>query len=367
MQTSGMSLYRRGETWWSRILIDGAVHQFSTKTSNKNIARSVEAAKRNELAKGRAGLAAPTLEEFTNRFWHSMPGRISQQTRKFYHAHWMPLIDFKPLGECRIDRIDSALIQEFINYRMQTVGIVTVNHNLRTLRRALHRAVEWNLILKVPKIELLKNEPQRDYVISEEDVLRFGGIKELKGPPAELAGLADGSNWMGKLVPFLVDTGLRRRECVFLEWRDVNMAERYIEIKKGKTRFARRKIPMTNRVQSILAGMPRDHERVWTVKGRPITVDRISHAFLDAPGAWIAGRLRSALYAAYLLHTPWGTWCRCLRDSAFGRPFQHQHLATLRPSKRGTARRCDWIVRLGDGFGNVLLDCILCSSAGVVL
>jgi integrase len=299
-----MTLYRRGNVWWSRIEVNKRVYQFSTKTGNKNTARSVEATFRAEKIKGITGVEAPTLYDFSAQFINSLPGRVSKQTYRFYVCHWMPLLEFESIAECRLDRIGSAVIEQFITWRRKSVSTVTVNHNLRTLRRALHRAVEWNLIAKVPKITLLPNEHQREYVLSVETVDKFA-TKE-KG-------------LIGKLVPFLVDTGLRRREVVELTWDNVNFAERYIHVAKGKTKSARRKIPMTQRVETILKSLPKCDERVFTRNGRRISIDWISHAFLHA-------RKRLGLPDDAVLHSTRHTFCTRLGERGAS-AFDIQRLA----------------------------------------
>src|ERR1700688_2289072 len=98
MVVSSMSLYRRGNVWWSRIELNGAVHQFSTKKHNKNEARGVESQKRNELASGIG--AAPTLEVFSHRFINSLPARVSKETYRFYVTHLQPLLNFPAMAAC---------------------------------------------------------------------------------------------------------------------------------------------------------------------------------------------------------------------------------------------------------------------------
>src|SRR6266849_2528242 len=115
-----MSLYRRGSIWWSRIEVDGSVHQFSTRMRSKHQARAIEAAKRTDLVKGLAGLTAPTLNVFTTRFINSLYGRVSKQTFRFYICHWKPLLDFEPLCECRLDRINAAMIEDFVQWRRRS-------------------------------------------------------------------------------------------------------------------------------------------------------------------------------------------------------------------------------------------------------
>jgi integrase len=183
---------------------------------SKHQARAIEAAKRTDLVKGLAGLSAPTLNEFVTRFVNALPGRVSKQTFMFYVRRLHPLMDSPALCDCRLDRIQPALIQDFVGWRrMQkngrggTISPTTVSHNLRTLRRALHLAAEWNVIAKVPKIKLLPGENQRDYLLTDEAIERF----------SQEPGL------IGRLVSLLADTGLRRGEVCALTWDAVNFTE----------------------------------------------------------------------------------------------------------------------------------------------
>ena len=300
-----MSLYRRtdSENWWSRIMVNGVLHQFTTGTANKNLARAVEASKRTELLKADVGLDAPTLDAFARRFISSLPGRVSAETATFYLGHSKPLIAFKPLADCKLDRIDSPLIELFISHRQKTVTKTTVNHSLRTLRRMLHKAAEWNLLAKVPKVRLLPNEHSREYVLSAAPVERF----------EQLPGL------IAQLVPFLVDTGLRRREAVELTWDQVNFEERYIHIRKSKSKAGRRKIPMTKRVERILRELPRCDDRVFTRNGKRIKRDWIDHVFLDT-------RRELGLPDEACLHSCRHTFCTNLGERGAS-AFQIQQLA----------------------------------------
>lgn len=256
----------RSKFWQSRIEINKQVYQFSTKTTNKNTARSVEAAYRTDKLKGTGRLSAPTLSEFSAQFTKSLPGRVAKQTIRYYTTHWRPLIDAdSPLGNCRIDRIGPADIEKFIQWRRKELAVATVNHNLRCLRRALHLAHDWGLIAKVPKVRLLPGENHREYVISDADIERFAALP----------------GHMGRIVPFLVDTGLRREEICRLKWTNVNLAERWIFIAVGKTKAARRRIPLTDRALKILEGRQRWDNKgfVFGYEGHGLHIDWISREF----------------------------------------------------------------------------------------
>ena len=50
----------------------------------------------------------------------------------------------------------------------------------------------------------------------------------------------------------IVETGMRPEECFRLQGEDLNLAQRYLQINKGKTRFARRNILLTEPAIEVL-------------------------------------------------------------------------------------------------------------------
>jgi integrase len=124
-----------------------------------------------------------------------------------------------------------------------------VNGSMRVLRRILRLAVKWGVLDSAPKIELLPGERHRERVITLEEEARYLGAA-----PALLACLA----------AILLDTGLRPDECHRLRWEDItweNGRNGTVLITHGKTKAARRVLPMTPRVRSIL-------EERWQSSGR---------------------------------------------------------------------------------------------------
>jgi integrase len=292
-----MSLYRRGDVWWSRIEFNGTVHQFSTKKRNKNEARGVESQRRNEIADGTG--AAPTLEAFSERFKSSLPARVSKETKRFYVTHLQPLLAFPAMASRPLDRINAALVEDFVQHRRKTVGTVTVNHNLRTLRRMLHLAQDWEVIDRAPKLKLLTGENQREYVLTDDIIKTFE---------------TDRIGRMNKIVPFLCDTGLRRSEICSLTWAAVNLPLHSIEILKSKTKAGRRRIPLTRRAERILTEIQalqrlieEDTPYVFTLNGHAITRDWLSHAFQRA-------RKRLKLPDTCVLHSTRHTFCTRLGE-----------------------------------------------------
>jgi integrase len=115
---------------------------------------------------------------------------------------------------------------------------------------------------------------------------------------------------IGKIVPFLVDTGLRRGELCALTWDAVNFAERWVQVSKGKTKFARRKVPLTKRAERILLELKATAETqyVFTIrKTVHITGDWLSHSFQRV-------RKKLGLPEACVLHCTRHSFCTRLGE-----------------------------------------------------
>jgi len=105
-----------------------------------------------------------------------------------------PLLRFSPLADVRLDQIDEALIQAYVESRGITVARSTINHELATLRIALRLAQEWRVIDRVPRIRLLAGERVRDFVLSRDQEATY--LAACPDPLKDIATL-------------ILDTGLR--------------------------------------------------------------------------------------------------------------------------------------------------------------
>jgi len=236
--------FKKGNIYWVKITHNGETVQRSTGCRKLSDAKDVEYAWRTALAKGEAGIFdhknAPTLREFEQRFLDYLPARVKPRTLAFYKDYWKPLMAFEPIASAQLHRIEPVLIDRFVQYRLaQKVAVMTVNHSLRTLRHALHLAVEWHLLQKVPKIRLLDGENQREFVVTQEMLAQFVGKAR---PP------------LARLIVFLYDTGLRITEACDLKWTGVSLepGNAWIRVEGGKTKYSRRTVPLTDRAVDIL-------------------------------------------------------------------------------------------------------------------
>jgi integrase len=252
-----MSIYKRGQVYWYKFMWNGEVVRESTKQGSDKVARQIEAAHRTSLAKGEVGIrekkSAPTLIEFCEkRFEPWIESTTSRKTwLDFYRVGLRAIKKYRPLATLRLDEVTTEKASEFAGDRQaQGLQVSTVNSSLRVLRRVLRIASEWGLLNSVPKIRMLPGERHRERVVTFEEEAKY---------------LAAGPEPLASVGAVLVDTGMRPEECYRLRWEAitwVNGRNGTILITHGKTKAARRVLPMSLRVRSIL------QER-WRLAGNP--------------------------------------------------------------------------------------------------
>jgi integrase len=114
-----------------------------------------------------------------------------------------------------------------------------VNCGLRTLRRALNLAEEWGQIDRIPRLSLAKGERQRERIVSQAEFLAYRG--HCRQPWCDV-------------VTVLYGTGMRPGEAYKLRWEHIllNDVRGLIQIAEGKTKAARRFLPMVPEVYATL-------------------------------------------------------------------------------------------------------------------
>jgi integrase len=239
--------------YWYRFMWQGKLVRESTKQGNDKVARQMEAAHKTSLAKGEVGIrekkSIPTLAEF-------LKDRIEPWAKRrtswiWYRAGMRALLRYRPLANLPLNEIRGEQAGDFAAHRLsEGLQAGSINSSLRVLRRVLRLAVEWGILESAPKMELLSGERRRERVVTVEEETRY---------------LAVASPLLASVAAILADTGLRPDECHRLRWEDitwVNGRNGTLLVTHGKTAAARRVLPMSPRVRSIL-------EQRWAAMGRP--------------------------------------------------------------------------------------------------
>jgi len=246
-----MAIFKRGKNYAYHFYFNGQHIQKSTKQGNPRVARQMEAAHRTALAKGEVGLEerkpAPTLQEFSGRFMDAIATRCAEKPRtvEFYGQKLRRLLEFEPLAKARLSKIDERLIESYVQLRAKVVAPATVNRELATLRRLVRMAQEWKIIDRVPRFHMLAGEKIREFVLTHEQERLY-----LSVAPQPLNDVA----------LLLLDTGLRVGEALALKWADISLQPArgarfgYLQVRKGKSKNAKRIVSITSRVRDMLEG-----------------------------------------------------------------------------------------------------------------
>lgn len=248
--------------WWADVRVDGRRVRVSTKQKVKGAARTFEAALIQQLSTGQGIRGkAPVLRVFAEEFLRYVEKcRLEEPTKKYYRGGWRLMKDQDIAGK-RIDAIstsDAAVLQ------ISGSGS-NVNMALRTLKRMLSVAEEMKLISRSPKIRLAKENQRERLVTSEEEKMI----------------LANAGPTLRDVFLLIFDTGMRPGEACGLRWENVDFIRGVILIVRGKSKQARRHLPMSSRVFSMLKERAKiSSEFLFPTRGGHIKPTSVAGSFL---------------------------------------------------------------------------------------
>ncbi|MGA7892071.1 MAG: tyrosine-type recombinase/integrase [Candidatus Sulfotelmatobacter sp.] len=262
-------LYRRGKTWHYDFTVAGHRQRGTTRQTSESRARKVES-KLIEEAERRGPSAilrrAPLLSDFAPRFldWVDHARHLAPKSRRYYRVGWNQ-IRSTPLMGMNLDRIATEALDSLALAGSSSY----VNQALRTLRRLLGKAVEWNVITVAPTVKLMK-EVGRELTIE---------------PETEAKLLAVGKQPMKDILIVIQDTGMRPDEVFRIRIENIDWSRRLIFNPSGKTKAARRHVPISERMLGLLLIRCSEKREGWLfpsrrAKGGHITT--VAKQFRDA-------------------------------------------------------------------------------------
>src|SRR5258708_17298085 len=161
-----MSLFKRGNTWHFAFRWKGRRYRGSCQTSRQAEAKKVEAlvlARLLEDGQFPWNKKVPTLAVFSNRFFNwleSLPTDRppKEPTRRYYRVGWQ-LLESTSIAGMKLDHItaDHALT-------IEGSSAANTNNALRTLRRMLKKAQEWQLLSTVPIVKLVEEQGRGEVI-----------------------------------------------------------------------------------------------------------------------------------------------------------------------------------------------------------
>lgn len=241
--------------YWYKFQWHGKPIRESTKQGNDKVARQMESAHRTALAKGEVGIRekkpVPTLAEFLkNSFLPYAKTKHSAKPNTLrYYTDGTKGLSASSIANTSMDQICDLHAQQYARQR-GTLSASGINRGLRTLRRALNLAFQWGDLEKPVRVTLAAGERQRDRVLDEKEESNY--LNACPQPWRDCATI-------------ILDQAFRPSEVFTLRWDCLFFNEDgtgLIQITEGKSRAARRMLPMTPRVYSLL------HAR-YEANGRP--------------------------------------------------------------------------------------------------
>ena len=151
-----MKLFKKPKSkfFWYDFTVRGRRYRGSTQETKDDRASKVAGLKLAQVVEGTDPLPKKpsTLAQFSERFltWIA-DARLESQTKMYYRNGWR-MLKTTAVVNMRVDEITNDHVEslEFHGSPANT------NCALRTLRRMLHKAEEWKLITRGPKMKLLK-------------------------------------------------------------------------------------------------------------------------------------------------------------------------------------------------------------------
>jgi len=160
------------------------------------------------------------------------------------------------------------------------------NNALRTLRRMLKKAQEWQLLSTVPIVKLVEEQGREELIEPwmEQRLLAVTGGSRLTGK-----GKKSRVGWepFRTVLLIMLDSGLRPGEIFRMRWENIHWDKGLIFNPRGKSRKSRRYVPLTERVKLALLARKEGVKEGWIFPSKRaqsgyITDREVSKQWLEA-------------------------------------------------------------------------------------
>lgn len=247
-----MALYKRAGSkfWWMAFDFNGVRVQQSTKLKNKREAADFERLYRAQLNLGVIGITpkkkAQTFKEAVADFLELAKLEQKPHTYKRYAFAGDVLIKF--FGNKRVDQITFDDVDRFKVWRSKqkskktkkSICPGTVNNELNILKMIFKRLVKLKVLTVSPASNVtdLKEPDSPFHVVSYSEQKIY--LMAAKQPLRDVASL-------------MFETGMRPSEIFELKKTDVNLKSGWLQVQKGKTKSARRRLALTETAHQMLS------------------------------------------------------------------------------------------------------------------
>lgn len=169
--------------------------------------------------------------------WSEKQHEAHPKTHKRYKVSSKPLIAY--FGKLPLDAISSGHVEKFKLARASDISSAGTNRDLAALRVMLNLAIRQGYIERNPVsgVKFLPEGPGSMRVVSHEEQRKY---------------LAAANPLLQDVTMLILETGMRPEEVYTVRRENVHLERSCLFVPSGKTRFARRNIPLTGMAISVL-------------------------------------------------------------------------------------------------------------------
>ncbi len=246
-----MALYKRGGVYWYEFVFDGRRIRRSTKQHNRRVAREIEAAYKTKLAKGEVGINEPKPVPNFQAVMKDFLAFSEYEHAAHPNTHKRYVVSSKPLKryfrDARLDSITPEDVEKYKQHRARTkspatgrhLRPATINRELACLKIIFNRAMKDDVIVRNPvsRVKFLAENNEQMRVLSLEEQQKY---------------LLASSQPLQDIARLMLETGMRPEEVCRIRRNDVNLERGYLFNPHGKTKAAKRKVPLNEAAAAVL-------------------------------------------------------------------------------------------------------------------
>jgi integrase len=251
-----MSLWKRGNWYWADFAVEGQRFRVPLETTDWREAKEREQTRIGEAREGKLAprvphLARMKLPEAIETYLGGLRGRIEESSIRSERERLKQVKSF--MGDIPLRRISVGLINQYVTRRVDEGRAGrTINMDIGALRRLLKQAKLWRRLSDDVRLLPQCSDVGRALTPEEKDRL-------IKAAPGK-------NEWQNARLAMMLalNTTLRSCEIRWLRWRDVNLIEREVTVRRSKTDAGERCIPLNADAWAAVLEL---RERVKTLFG----------------------------------------------------------------------------------------------------
>ncbi len=218
-------MFKRNGIWWTCIRHNGKKIQKSLETSDRRLAKAIEAKVKTEIVEGsyfdKLVGRNKTFKDMMDKFMKEYAPKMSSSMQRSYATSLKHLNPY--FGGSNLLSISAKMVSRYKVLRSgEGAAPASVNRELSMLSKAFNLAIrEWQWLKDNPvsMVKKDKENNERDRWLTKDEEQKI---------------LDNSPEWLRDIIIFDLNTGLRLQELLSLEWSRVNLLRRTILIQETK-------------------------------------------------------------------------------------------------------------------------------------